>query len=377
MIQLRNYQQEAVDSSLAYIKNGKTKGLIVLPTGAGKSYVIAYIAMGIGGRVLVLCPTKEIIEQNHAKFCRECPDTTAGIYSASAGRKEVCDVTFATIGSIVEHPDLFCGFSTIIIDEAHKVGDEDAKVASMYQSFLDNMRHTQVIGLTATPFRLNSKVEYSWKDRRAYTKSARMVSLVGDGGYFDEVISVAQVGDLINAGHLAPCEYPRCHWGPMYTPQFLDDTIRHVCTHGKGIVFTKSVKQAEDLCKQYKAYGYPVEMLSGSTSLSKRTEMIDRFRSGEIKMLFNKKVLEIGYDDPEIDSVIHLDTTYSLNSYYQMVGRAIRPLPGKTAKVYDFGWSTRRFGQIQDLIYRNTAFGWQMFSGFKLITGTELVKDFS
>ena len=85
-------------------------------------------------------------------------------------------------------------------------------------------------------------------------------------------------------------------------------------------------------------------------------------------------MLEIGFDDPATDSVVLLNTTYSLNSYYQMVGRAIRPYPGKSfATIYDVGYNVKRFGPIENLIYQRDYRGtWQMHSGLDQITEVEL-----
>lgn len=380
MIQLRPYQEHAVRSIVRYVHDGGTLGLVVLPTGAGKSYVIAFAARDIGGRVLVLCPSKEILEQNYNKFRSEVPDVPCSMFSASVGMKEISTVTFATIGSIVRRPQDFTAFRVIIIDEAHKVGDEDATEASMYQDFLAHLPKAQVIGLTATPFRLQSKTNMFYDcSKRAYqvrTVSAKMISLVGRQGYFDKVISVAQVADLCSRGWLAAPIYPRCHYGP-HTDQMLDNTLRHLCSpNHKTIVFTRSVTEAKELADRYLAIGLPVGYVSAKMGLKRRTEVIESFRRGDIRMMFNRKVLEIGYDDPSIDSVVLLSTTHSLNSYYQMVGRAIRPYPGKCATVYDFGWTSRTFGNVADLQYRTDSQGqWQMYSGSRQLTDIELIKQ--
>ena len=328
MIQLRYYQEAAVSGILNFFNEGKTLGLVVLPTGAGKSYVIAYAAEKVGGNVLVLCPTKEILEQNYNKFRTECPATGAAMFSASVGRKDRSTVTFATIGSIVGHPELFQGFQKIIIDEAHKVGDGDDKaVEGMYQDFLAHMpAGSQVVGLTATPFRLVEKTQYDSAARKFTVVSAKLFSLVGDGGYFNDLIYCCQVGELMRHGFLAPCRYPRCHYGKDREAEVIDNIITGIYHNGgKAIVFTKSVKQADEMANLYLNRGMSVASLSGSTTKANRERIINGYREGSIRILFNKKVLEIGFDDPATDNVVLLNTTYSLISSYQMVGRAILP----------------------------------------------------
>ena len=379
MIQLRYYQQKAVTGILDYLEAGKTLGLVVLPTGAGKSYVIAIAAELSGGNVLVLCPTKEILEQNYNKFRTECPSTGAAMFSASVNRKDRSTVTFATIGSIVKHPELFQDYHRIFIDEAHKVGDGDDKATeTMYQDFLSNMPEgSQVIGLTATPFRLMEETRYDPVERKRVLTSAKLVSLVGPGAYFNEVIYCCQVGELVDRGYLARCEYPRCHFGKEKDSMMTDSIIRSIWDRGeKAIVFTKTVKEADIMANWYLNAGMKVASLSAKTTKTNRERIINDYRNGDIRILFNKKVLEIGFDDPATSNVILRNTTFSLNSYYQMVGRAIRTAPGKThATIYDIGYNVKRFGRIEDLFYSQDCLGqWQMYSNNKLLTNTELRK---
>lgn len=115
---LRDYQQKASDAAVSFFTNKakKNNAIIVLPTGSGKSLVIADIASRLEGATLVFQPSKEILEQNYMKLCSygilDC-----SIYSASFGRKDISRITFATIGSVVNHPELFQHFQNIIIDE--------------------------------------------------------------------------------------------------------------------------------------------------------------------------------------------------------------------------------------------------------------------
>ena len=108
---LRDYQQKASDAAVSFFANRakKNNAIMVLPTGAGKSLVIADIASRLEGHTLVFQPSKEILEQNYLKLCSygilDC-----SIYSASFGRKEISRITFATIGSVINHPELFQHF---------------------------------------------------------------------------------------------------------------------------------------------------------------------------------------------------------------------------------------------------------------------------
>ena len=115
----------------AFTSERKGNGLLILPTGAGKSLVIADIAHRLNGPLLILQPQKEILEQNFEKLqsygCWDC-----SIYSASVGVKDINRITFATIGSVMNHMDDFAHFENVIIDECHKVNSKEGQ----YEKFL-------------------------------------------------------------------------------------------------------------------------------------------------------------------------------------------------------------------------------------------------
>ena len=129
---LRSYQKQASDAAVAaFTSKREGNGLLILPTGAGKSLVIADIAHRIDGPLLILQPSKEILEQNFAKLqSYGCWD--ADIYSASVGRKQINRITFATIGSVMNHMDDFAHFGNVMIDECHYVNSK----GGMYEEFI-------------------------------------------------------------------------------------------------------------------------------------------------------------------------------------------------------------------------------------------------
>ena len=116
---LRPYQQEAVDATLKHFRKSDDSAVIVLPTGAGKSLVIAELARLARRKILVLTHVKELVEQNHAKY--QSYGLTGGIFSAGLKRKENRhQVTFASVQSVSAHLDQFKDeYSLIIIDECH------------------------------------------------------------------------------------------------------------------------------------------------------------------------------------------------------------------------------------------------------------------
>jgi len=121
MFELRDYQKKAVDAAISFFQNKKNGNAIeILPTGSGKSLIIANIVKQLGENVLVFQPTKEILEQNIGKLHSYGFD--ASIFSASLGKKDISDITFATIGSAINKKELFSHFKYIIVDECFPSG---------------------------------------------------------------------------------------------------------------------------------------------------------------------------------------------------------------------------------------------------------------
>ena len=139
---LRDYQQKASDAAVSFFNNKakKTNTIMVLPTGSGKSLIIADIASRLDGHTLVFQPSKEILEQNFKKLCSygilDC-----SIYSASFNSKEISRITFATIGSVKSYPELFAHFKNIIVDECHLVNP----IEGMYKDFFDAVDQKSVV----------------------------------------------------------------------------------------------------------------------------------------------------------------------------------------------------------------------------------------
>lgn len=158
---LRDYQQAASDAALRFFRSrSQHNGILVLPTGAGKSLVIADIAHRLGGNILVFQPSKEILEQNFNKL-KSYGEEDCSIYSASFNSKEISRITFATIGSVKSHMEDFNHFHYIIVDECHGVNPE----GGMYKKFFDCAKR-KIIGLTATPYRLFSAIQYQDSDEK-------------------------------------------------------------------------------------------------------------------------------------------------------------------------------------------------------------------
>ena len=355
---LRDYQQRAVDVAVNHIRNRNDSGLMVLPTGSGKSLVIAGIARTLDGDILVFQPTKEILEQNYDKYLSY--GESAGIYSASVGMKHIRRVTFATIGSVYKKAAMFDHFRAIIIDECHGVNAKNG----MYKTFLENIGDKKLLGLTATPYRLNTD-GFGGSMLKFLTRTRPRI--------FKELIYHTQISDLARDGYLAKVEYfpvksidvtqlrlnstgadytdrsTKEHYAAIgFRSQLLDITKELMAQRGSVLVFTRFVEEAAHLSD---ALGDDARIVTAQTPKKDRRLIIRGFRSGRIKVVANVGVLTVGFDYPELSTVLLARPTRSLALYYQMIGRAIRPHKSKeSAWVVDMGDSFRRFGKIEDLI---------------------------
>lgn len=365
---LRDYQQRASDAAVAFFLSlEKYNGLMVLPTGAGKSLIIADIAYRLDSPVLVFCPTKEIVVQNYNKmksYTDEC-----SMYSASVGQKEISRITFAMIGSAKAKVDEFKAFKYVIVDEAHGVNGEKG----MYYDFLNSLK-CKVLGLTATPFRLYSDTIFDVSLKRMTSVNSHLVMLTNDENkFFDKIIYKVQIYELLSKGYLSNLTYYDCKpkgWnedkifsnssGADYSAKSVQwmmentDHVNHVakicrrllqCKRKGVLVFVQFVEDAEQLCTMVADSAY----VTGETTPKNRDRIINEFREGKIKIVFNVNCLSTGFDYPELDTVVLARPTLSLALHYQQVGRALRPSKGKDAWVIDTVGNTRRFGKIENL----------------------------
>ena len=362
--QLRSYQKEASDAAVqAFQSTRKINGLIIVSTGGGKSLIIADIASRLNAPLIVLCPSKEILEQNYSKL-QSYGIFDCGCYSASVGCKDINRITFATIGSVINRMEDFKHFKYVMIDEAHVVNSK----GGMYEKFI-NSQDRQVIGLTATPYRLSSYMGGSML--KFLTKTRPRI--------FSEVLYVCQTSELLAKGYLADLkyydltainlenvmsnstgadydenslklEYKRCDFFTKLTNATLRVLKPKSGIPRKGVlVFTRFVEEAENLVRELRSRNVPADIVTGDTPKKEREWMLERFKSGEIKVIANAQVLTTGFDYPELDTVIMARPTKSLALYYQCVGRAIRPFKGKDAWVIDLCGNYKRFGKVSDL----------------------------
>ena len=354
---LRPYQQKAVDAAVRFLKGpGKHNGIEVLPTGSGKSLVIASLVKELGRPTLIFQPSKEILEQNYDKLTAH--GYHASIFSASMGKKDLSNITFATIGSTINVKELFRVFRYVIIDECHWV---NAK-SGMYKDFVDSLTGIKALGFTATPYRL-SKDGFGGSILKFLTRTRPRV--------FHELVYYVQNRELFDAGYLAKLEYVVARGfdrsrlqvnttGADYTdrsvqkyyassqfPDRLVNVVRKEMENRKNaLVFTRFVNEARYVVDRIPG----TALVTGETPKRERENVIDGFKRGDIHVVCNVGVLTTGFDYPELETVILARPTMSLALYYQMIGRGVRPHPAKEhTKVVDLCGNIQLFGRVENL----------------------------
>jgi DNA repair protein RadD len=349
MYQLRPYQKEAVDATVRHFQKQREPAVLVLPTGAGKSLVIAELARIAKGRVLVLAHVKELVEQNHSKYASY--QLEAGIYSAGLARKEgAAKVIFGSIQSVARAAaDFFRDFSLLVIDECHRVASaEDSQYVQVISSLRANNPSLCILGLTATPYRLGLGYIYQY--------SHRGILRTSEPRFFRKCIYELPLGYMIKQGYLAPplkIDSPVAGYdfstlklrGPgsrfalgevadllkdqeRVTPGIIANIVDMAKDRQGVMIFTASVRHAQEILQ----YLPPAQsaLVVADTDSATRAQIIERFKQRELKYLVNVSILTTGFDAPHVDLIALLRPTESVSLYQQIVGRGLRPSPGKT-----------------------------------------------
>lgn len=343
MYKLRTYQQEAVDKTIAFFQRRREPAVIVLPTGAGKSLVIAELARIARGRVLVLAHVKELVEQNHAKYSSY--GLEAGIYSASLGKKDWKQkAIFGSVQSVARaSDDFFQGFSLLIIDECHRVAEDGH---TQYQEVIQKLKTQNpqlcILGLTATPYRLGLGWIYEYahhgelkSDQPRFFKQCVYelpLSYMIKNKYLTTPVKIdipvtcydfselTEKGRMYTQSEVEELLKNQKRLTPLIVKNIIDITERF---ERKGVmIFSASVNHAQEIMQ----YLPPddARLVIGDTELSERDSIVQEFKQKKFKYLVNVSVLTTGFDAPHVDVVAILRPTESNSLYQQIVGRGLR-----------------------------------------------------
>lgn len=382
------FQEEAVMACLDYIKGDSNKPVIVVgPTASGKSLMLAFLATWLNQPILNIVPSKELLEQNYSKL--NLMGGTATIYSASMGEKIASELTFATMGSIVEEAAKFkkLGIKIVTVDECHyKVPPSKD---SMFMKFIAELKPDKVIGFTATPFFLKNGMEGA--ELKFLTRMRPC--------FFKEILHVIPIKTMVEGGFWSPLKYIQHHFddsglklnssGSDFTRESVEKALQvqginnniyldlKKLVHEKRsiLIFMDSVANAKRMAQVLNEKGIcTAESVDAKTPAKERARIIKGFRDGSIKVVANVGILTTGFDYPELDCVILGTASNSLAWYYQVVGRGTRIHPEKSdCLVIDYCGNVKRFGQIESLeIIDYPGYGWGVFNNDILLTNTPM-----
>lgn len=359
---LREYQQRAIDRLYDWFSNNESGNpCLVLPTGSGKSHIIAALVKDAmtnwpETRVLMLTHQKELIAQNAEKLRQHWRNAPMGIYSASLGLRTLSEpITFAGVQSVAKRADEIGYIDLVIVDECHSINH---KQSGQYRKLLGNLidinPHLRIIGLSATPYRLGHGYIHEGYD-----------------AIFNDLIEPVSIEELVTQGYLSPLRSKHTDHalnvdgvkkqGGEFIASELEaavdtfdnndvivaETIKRASDRKSWLFFCTGVNHAEHLSERLNEYGIDSECLTGKTSMAKRDQILSDFKSGKIRALTNVNVLTTGFDYPGIDCLVMARPTLSPGLYVQMAGRGMRVADNKAdCLVLDFAGNVSMHGPI-------------------------------
>jgi len=334
---LRDYQSRAIDELYSWFRTNKGNPCLVMPTGSGKSHVIAALCKNAlqqwpQTRILMLTHVKELIEQNSQKMRQHWANAPMGIYSASIGKRQVDAITFAGIQTVRNKASKLGHIDLCIIDECHLVSHKDE---GSYRTLINDLKAInpalRVIGLTASPYRLGH-------------------GLITEGdALFDDLIEPVSIEELIYLNHLAPLrskvttlnyDLSKVHKrGGEYIESELQQVMNNSDKNIKVVreilslagerkawlLFCSGVDHAHQLAQLLNAHNIPSACVDGGTPKAERERILNDFKAGKLKAIANCSVLSTGFDHPDIDLIAMIRPTMSPSLYVQMAGRGMRP----------------------------------------------------
>lgn len=342
-MQLRPYQQDAVDAVIAWIRKSTEPCCVEAPTGAGKSWIIAAIAYWIHKqskkRVLVIAPSGELVEQDYEKYL--ATGEPASMFSASVGRKELRHpVVFGSPLSVANSLNMFTNYAAVLIDESHNLTPTLFKIIDHLRTKNPKLR---VIGLSATPYRMNSGYIYANHYQRGVISDdetrepffGMCVYDIAAQTLLDEGFLTRPVFDLDHenydtsglvmkkTGQWDQSTVDKAFVGQgRRTANIVADIVNKSANRMGVMIFAATVKHAQEIVESLP--DNITRIVTGETPKSDREKIIAAFKARRIKYLVNVSVLTTGFDASHVDVVAILRATESAGLLTQIIGRGLR-----------------------------------------------------
>lgn len=333
-LELREYQQEALNNLQAMRDKKETIALLYQATGTGKTVTAVMDAKRVGGRTLFVAHTMELINQAYNTFKSLWTKTTVGKFADSVKACE-CNVICGSIQSVALNLDTFNDndFDYIIIDEAHHA------TAETYQKVLAYFKPKFILGLTATPERADD---------------TNILDIFQNTAHKLDIQTAVEIGALTNVRCIrihTNIDMTKVRFNSVqYNIRDLDvricvsernqlivSTWLNYVKNKRTVVFCASVKHAEQIAELFKKAGVNAVAVPGSMKTSERNEWLAKFASSEVKVLCACDLLNEGWDCPQTEVLFMARPTMSKVLYTQQLGRGMRLSEGKEfLMVFDF-----------------------------------------
>ncbi len=352
---LRNYQKEALDCVIKESQNGINRQLIVIPTGGGKTILMAAIAKHLNKKALIISHLDELIQQTKKTFRKYWPEANIGIYNAE--KKELAaQIIIASVqtcsrpGNLKKLEEM--GFDLFMIDEAHHAPANSYQRIIKNLGFLDNSEKL-LVGVTATPMR-SDKNELG----QVFSKLVYSITI-------GELIKAGYLSDVIGRRILTSFNLSKVHSdkGDFVAKElatvvntkdrnkFVVDKFKEYASNRKAIVFCVNVKHCHDLAEEFNHQGIKAKAVWGAMDKGQRKKVLSDFAKGKIQVITSCIVLTEGFDEPSTTAIVMARPTKSTLLYTQMIGRGLRIHQGKeNCLVLDF---TDRYHNMRFIISLN------------------------
>ncbi len=346
MFPLRPYQQAAVDQVREAFRAGRRKPLLVAPTGSGKTVMFSYVtasAAAKGNRTLILVHRAELLEQCHRSLASM--DVPHGLIAAglTPDRNQLTQV--ASVQTLVRRFDRVVPPDLIVIDEAHHA------TAGAWASVLAQWPQARVLGVTATPARLDGKGLGQVFDD--LIRGPEVTKLIEDG-YLCKPVYYAPKTVSMDGVHKVAGDFNRAEVAErMDKPTITGDAVTHYRKYAEGqpcIVFCTGIKHAENVAAAFNASGYRFKVIDGTLAKEERAARVAALGSGQLQGLVSVDIVSEGFDLPCVAVAILLRPTASLSLHLQQIGRVLRPAPNKPrAIILDHVGNCRRHGLAEEV----------------------------
>ncbi len=346
MFDLRPYQQAAVDGVRDSFRSGRRRPLLVAPTGSGKTVIFSYVtasAAAKGNRTLILVHRAELLEQCHRSLSQM--DVPHGLIASGLTPDRSQLTQIASVQTLVRRFDRVLPPDLIVIDEAHHA------TAGAWASVLAQYPNARVLGVTATPQRLDGKGLGQVFDD--LIRGPEVTKLIDEGYLCKPVYYAPKTVDLTGL-HMVAGDYNRAEVAErMDRPTITGDAVIHYRKYAEGqpcIVFCTGIKHAEHVAQAFNASGYRFKVIDGTLAKEERARRVLDLSSGALQGLVSVDIVSEGFDLPCVSTAILLRPTASLSLHLQQIGRVLRPSPGKQrAVILDHVGNCRRHGLAEEL----------------------------